>query len=239
MTKLLVLDKDGTITQTKSGETFPTHPEDQELIEGVSEAVQRYVDDGWTIAIASNQGGCQVRDCKAIDFPVGAYYVNGNDKPLMVVRKSQSRERIPHSNEVDSFVMLTTVDPRPNGKDYLYFSAESIIQFQYKTIDMAIAEMQYAMQLTGINTAYFCPDSGESLRIVEKDCDNIGWGKLFAPFRKPSAGMLQVAESRLSSYCDLHEAPITKRLMIGDRPEDQSAAQNAGFDFMWAEDWRN
>ena len=123
MTKLLVLDKDGTITQTKSGETFPTHPEDQELIEGVSEAVQRYVDDGWTIAIASNQGGCQVRDCKAIDFPVVAYYVNGNDKPLMVVRKSQSRERIPHSNEVDSFVMLTTVDPRPNGKDYLYFSA--------------------------------------------------------------------------------------------------------------------
>lgn len=58
--KLLVLDKDGTIVRPKSGNTFVQHPEDQELIEGVAEAIARYIADGWTIAIASNQGGCEI-----------------------------------------------------------------------------------------------------------------------------------------------------------------------------------
>lgn len=57
MTKLLVLDKDGTLVRPKSGNTFVQHPEDQEMIEGVAEAIARYIADGWTIAIASNQGG--------------------------------------------------------------------------------------------------------------------------------------------------------------------------------------
>lgn len=57
MTKLLILDKDGTLVRPKSGQTFVQSPEDQELIEGVQEAIARYVGDGWQIAIASNQGG--------------------------------------------------------------------------------------------------------------------------------------------------------------------------------------
>jgi len=55
--KLLICDKDGTLTRPKSGQTFVQHPEDQELIEGVADAIARYIADGWTIAIASNQGG--------------------------------------------------------------------------------------------------------------------------------------------------------------------------------------
>ena len=166
--KLLVLDKDGTLTRTKSGHTFIQHPEDQVLIDGVAEAIAAYAADGWTIAIASNQGG---------------------------------------------------------------------VAAGFKTLEQAITEMRYAMELAGIDTAYFCPDSGDTLQIVEKHCDGIGWGKLFSPFRKPSAGMLQVAESRLSSCCDLHEDLITKRLMIGDRDEDFGAAVNAGFGYMHVSAW--
>ena len=55
--KLLICDKDGTLVRTKSGQTFVQHPEDQELIEGVADAIARYVANGWAIAIASNQGG--------------------------------------------------------------------------------------------------------------------------------------------------------------------------------------
>ncbi len=55
--KLLVLDKDGTLTRTKSGHTFVQHPEDQVLINGVTEAIAAYTANGWTMAIASNQGG--------------------------------------------------------------------------------------------------------------------------------------------------------------------------------------
>lgn len=55
--KLLILDKDGTLTTPKSGEKFVQHPEDQMLLPGVAERIAAMADDGWTIAIASNQGG--------------------------------------------------------------------------------------------------------------------------------------------------------------------------------------
>lgn len=71
-----------------------------------------------------------IKECKAIDFPIGAYYLNGNEKPLKVIKKSVSRERIPRSNQVDFFVLLNTAEPRPNGKDYLYFGADCVLQFQ-------------------------------------------------------------------------------------------------------------
>lgn len=54
MTNLLVLDKDWTLIRPKSGNTFVQDPEDQELIEGVAEAIARYVADGWQLAIVSN-----------------------------------------------------------------------------------------------------------------------------------------------------------------------------------------
>lgn len=55
--KLLVLDKDGTLVRPKSGARFVQHPEDQELLPGVAEAIAHYAAEGWTMAIASNQGG--------------------------------------------------------------------------------------------------------------------------------------------------------------------------------------
>ncbi len=57
MTKLLLLDKDGTLVKPRSGNEFVQHPEDQELIPGVAEAIERYAADGWAMAIVSNQGG--------------------------------------------------------------------------------------------------------------------------------------------------------------------------------------
>ena len=57
MNKLLILDKDGTLTTTVSGEKFVQSPIDQKVIPGMDSALvyakkQRYV-----IAVASNQGG--------------------------------------------------------------------------------------------------------------------------------------------------------------------------------------
>lgn len=55
MTKILFLDLDGTVRQTKSGATFITDPYDQELIPGVVDALENYKD--WTIIGITNQGG--------------------------------------------------------------------------------------------------------------------------------------------------------------------------------------
>lgn len=60
--------------------------------------------------------------------------------------------------------------------------------------------------------------------------------------RKPSAGAIATACDGLSA--DRHRQGHVERypphmaLMVGDRPEDQQCAENAGLDFMWAADWR-
>lgn len=60
--KLLICDKDFTLIFPASGNKFVQHPHDQILLPGVEETIARYHADGWTIAIASNQGGCEAID---------------------------------------------------------------------------------------------------------------------------------------------------------------------------------
>jgi D-glycero-D-manno-heptose 1,7-bisphosphate phosphatase len=55
MSKILFLDLDGTVRKSKSGATFINDPYDQELIDGVEDAIARY--QGWKIVGVTNQGG--------------------------------------------------------------------------------------------------------------------------------------------------------------------------------------
>lgn len=55
--KLLILDKDGTLVNTKSGQKFVNKPWDQEPIKNTQKGVEFYRNNGWSIVIASNQGG--------------------------------------------------------------------------------------------------------------------------------------------------------------------------------------
>ena len=57
--KLLVLDKDGTLSVPVGGATFvdENDPYGQRILEGVIDVLDRHREAGWTIAIASNQGG--------------------------------------------------------------------------------------------------------------------------------------------------------------------------------------
>lgn len=54
---LLLVDKDGTLIKTKSGETFVNKPWDQEALPGVKEALKYYKQRDWKIIVISNQGG--------------------------------------------------------------------------------------------------------------------------------------------------------------------------------------
>lgn len=179
-TRLLILDKDGTLVKPKSGSQFVQRPEDQELLPGVAERVKEYAEAGWKIAIASNQGG---------------------------------------------------------------------VAAGYKTLESAIEEMQYCLKLLPeIYLGLLCPDSGETFYRVRKlpfsssfkvSSDNTF--EYITRFRKPDPGMLL--------YALLYDVPlkdhlsIDKRknisLMVGDRPEDEEAAVNAGIPFMDAEQWRS
>lgn len=180
--KLLILDKDGTLVRPASGEVFVQHPHDQELIPGVADALARYTADGWTMAIASNQGG---------------------------------------------------------------------VAAGYKTLDDAIAEMKYCLSLLNapLKTAAFCPDNGKTIEFVSnfydekegKFCSHYrkylgdmysSNASLCGTFRKPNLGMIHA----LVKHC-CHEDEINHVVFVGDRPEDEQAAANAGVKFMWASDW--
>jgi histidinol-phosphate phosphatase family protein len=53
----LLLDVDGTLRKTKSGEIYPRSPEDVELLPGRREVLQRWVDEGYKLFFVSNQSG--------------------------------------------------------------------------------------------------------------------------------------------------------------------------------------
>jgi len=53
---LLLLDLDGTIRETLSGKQYFQHPQDQQIIAGVNNALSTYTDE-WIIVGITNQGG--------------------------------------------------------------------------------------------------------------------------------------------------------------------------------------
>ena len=53
---LIMLDKDGTITETRSGKPAPTTPDDQFVLPGVLEMMHYWHRQGHVLAIVSNQG---------------------------------------------------------------------------------------------------------------------------------------------------------------------------------------
>ena len=55
--KALILDYDGTLRVTKSGDKWPTSPEDIEILPGRAEVLKRYKDEGYLLLGASNQSG--------------------------------------------------------------------------------------------------------------------------------------------------------------------------------------
>lgn len=57
MTKILLLDKDGTLVVPASGAKFVNIPTDQKPMDGVNNAIDYYLKNDWNLMIISNQGG--------------------------------------------------------------------------------------------------------------------------------------------------------------------------------------
>lgn len=172
MNKLLILDKDGTLVEPVSGKKFVQHPEDQRLLPGVAAAIARYASEGWSMAIASNQGG---------------------------------------------------------------------VAAGHKSLEQAIAEFEYCCKLTGIRRGMIAhsyeEEGGRALEIDLYSFHNpVEIKHPTRKFRKPNPGMIEYLAS--DGFPGLSWRSHVQVLFVGDRPEDQVAAQAAGVEFMWAEDWR-
>jgi histidinol phosphatase-like enzyme len=234
MTKLIVFSE-STLTQPISGGTFVQHPHDQQLRPGVARKLIVLRAEGWSMAIASNQGGCAVFEVLAEDVREGMQleWDGACEKVLSV-------DSVRHGTQVQTDAGVYTI----NG----------LFKARHKSIEDAIEEMKFAMGLTGINTAFFCPDmAGQQCLWLDREkagdqieCRELGDSNAIDGLncRKPEPGMLIVARSfQIWREEDLVEVDGVQSwkpglcLMVGDRPEDQAAALAAGFDFCWADDF--
>lgn len=103
----------------------------------------------------------------------------------------------------------------------------------HKTIQECIQEQQYTLQLLPqLKEIYFCPDfeGRKCFRVTPHNAHNHSQTKWFRQYRKPNPGMLKLAMVR-------HNYLPEDCLYVGDRPEDETAAQRAGIAFEWAWAW--
>lgn len=110
----------------------------------------------------------------------------------------------------------------------------------HKSLKSAIDEMQFCLELfPAIQEAFFCPDmNGATCWRIWDTCDEEHCilydskhfdGQVYAgKYRKPDPGMIQLA-------LNLHIPEQV--LFVGDRLEDQSAAEAAGVRFQWTHEW--
>ena len=54
------MDMDGTIIETKSGETFPTNPDDWKFKPHILNAIRYFMDKDWMLVIITNQAGANL-----------------------------------------------------------------------------------------------------------------------------------------------------------------------------------
>lgn len=108
----------------------------------------------------------------------------------------------------------------------------------HKSIEDAIAEQQYTLEIfPDIFWICFCPDDGQTAYIVTRKRVRKFGRELFANFRKPGCGMVEliIREFLKGGMSPTHST----YLMVGDRPEDEQCAAAAGIDFLWADQWRH
>jgi D-glycero-D-manno-heptose 1,7-bisphosphate phosphatase len=96
-----------------------------------------------------------------------------------------------------------------------------------------IKQQQYTLELLPqLKEIYFCPDfeGRKCFRVTSHNVHNHSKTKWSGQYRKPRPGMLQLAMAR-------YKHTQNNSLYVGDRPEDEEAAQRAGISFLSARDW--
>lgn len=114
----------------------------------------------------------------------------------------------------------------------------------YKSRSSCIEEQRYTLKLLPeILAIYFCPDDGKTCVRVQRDpvldVTEFGerpFGADLGSYRKPGPEMLNLAMQIAGVQPRNSHYPIW---YVGDRPEDEAAAGEAGVNFMWADIWRD
>ena len=176
MPNLYVFDKDHTLVHPRK-DGYISSPEDQVLYEGVRAKLDRLRSKGHVLAIASNQGGCDVFDYPVRLLKDGMIWHN---PPFMdAVFKIERTFDLVETDEVSIYVRRA-INP-PNSVMGIVVKSDFICKVSHKTIEGAIAEMQFAADLCGIREAYFAPTmDGKSIVSLNRS-DSKWWHQIETP----------------------------------------------------------
>lgn len=103
----------------------------------------------------------------------------------------------------------------------------------HKSIQSCIEEQQYTLEVfPQLKEIYLCPDfeGRKCFRVTRHNSHNHSKAQGSGQYRKPGAGMLNLAMARLNHTPE-------NSWYVGDRPEDEAAALRARVKFQWAEEW--
>lgn len=119
--KFLLLDLDGTIIQTKSGDTFPKDENDWKFKARTLEKIKRYYKDNYKIIIVTNQRGINLGFVNPIQFALKLQDIKwGIQRYIMGFNSYSDLELIP-SHNIATYVGLTDEECKPNVDGFLEF----------------------------------------------------------------------------------------------------------------------
>lgn len=166
---------------------------------------------------------------------------------LLIIDKDQTliRSRLGGENFVQKPWDQVPVEGMAYKLNKLYFehgwriviaSNQGGVEAKKKSLESAIFEMEYCLELfTVIDFALFCPDyAGEKCYRINRDSTRDVYNmfdldnsiiKLAGLYRKPNPGMLILAQYLQPKRPD-------QCLYVGDRPEDEGAAESADIPYL-------
>lgn len=104
--KGLFLDLDGTVIVTRSGKTFPVDKDDWQFNPGILERIESYIEQGYHIAIVTNQGGIEAGHVTMNDFRHKIRRIMGEIITVTGCPFSQISYRFCMSNHPDNFYRM-------------------------------------------------------------------------------------------------------------------------------------
>lgn len=156
-------------------------------------------------------------------------YIFDKDTTLVTPKSGNKFVQAPEDQQLIPGTIELLAQLKADGSTIVIASNQGGIAAGYKSQQATIEEMRFCMNLLPqIKAAYFCPDF-EGRRCVcvftlIKAVYELEDGR---NYRKPGAGML------LEAIEDWNRADFDGVVMVGDRPEDEGAAEAAGIAFQW------
>ena len=232
MSKLIVFELEA-ITYLVPGPQIIQNT-DRVLYPGVMGRINKLKSQEWTMAIVSNQIGCDWQEIAGVDLKPGMYFqLFGEDGFLegitFVVKRTEADHRV---------LKIRTI-----SNELFYLGVGNKVLARHKMVEQAIEEMCSVANLCGIEEFRFCHcikghSAIESAKVggvwrsafVDRDGSQ-GESTEYGNFLKPGPGLLNRSREFRPEKFDCC-------VFVGLEPDDRLTAGSASFEFVEANDWR-